>query len=324
MSNKIVFSLFLILLSTAVYSMGNQDNSDSFTIVTSTSIIDDVVRQVAGDSAEIYNLMGKGNDPHSYEPTPRDMAKVERASLVFTNGLGLEENLLSVLETVHGGEIVEVSGTIDLMEAVDHEEGEDHEEGDHDADEDHHADDHEGSDPHSWMSPLNVLKWVDVIEAALTKADPAHDAEYRENAENYRKELRLLDSWIREELAVLPESKRVLVTDHNVFSYFARDYQFRIIGTIIPGFSSNAEPSAGELSRLISILEAQQVNALFIDEAAGEGVLKLAGTLNEESEYDISVYTIISGSLRNEGEPGDSYLSFMKYNVNQIISGLSE
>lgn len=319
MKRNFIFLLFFILIGSAVFAAGSQDDSDSFRLITTTSIIDDVVRQIAGESAEIHNLVGKGNDPHSYEPTPRDMARVERADIVFTNGLGLEESLLRVLETVHKGDIIEVSRTIDLMGALEHEE--EHEEDGHDDDTDHS---HEGSDPHSWMSPLNVLRWVDVVEAALSETDPSNSSIYKSNAHAYRNELKKLDSWIRTELEVLPESKRVLVTDHNVFSYFARDYHFRVIGTIIPGFSSSAEPSAGDISRLIAILEEEQVHAVFIGESAGDGTRKLAETLGEESANPISVHQVLTGSLRADGEDGDSYISFMKYNVNQIISGLSE
>jgi ABC-type Zn uptake system ZnuABC Zn-binding protein ZnuA len=311
MKRNYIFLILFILISPAVFSAGSQEGSDSFKLITTTSIIDDVVRQIVGESAEIHNLMTKGSDPHSYEPTPRDMAKVERADIVFTNGLGLEESLIAVLETVHKGEIVEVSQTIALMGTPEHEE-------------DQSAHEHEGSDPHSWMSPLNVLRWVDVIEAALAEADPLNSSVYKSNADVYRTELNNLDRWMRTELEVLPVSKRILVTDHNVFSYFARDYHFDVIGTIIPGFSSSAEPSAGDISRLISILEKEQVQAVFIGESAGEGTRKLAETLGEESAHPISVHQVLTGSLREDGEEGDSYISFMKYNVLEIISGLSE
>ncbi|MDC7232730.1 MAG: metal ABC transporter substrate-binding protein [Spirochaetales bacterium] len=357
---KLFILLLLALTASVVFAGGSQEESDSITVVTSTSIVNDVVKEIAGDSVEIFSLIAKGTDPHSYEPTPRDMARVETADIVFTNGFDLEENLMSVLETVSTGMIVEVSRTIEA-DYDDHEgeehheddhhdhEGEEHHDDDHHDhegeepheddhhdhegeepheddhhDDDHHGHNHDGADPHTWMSPLNVLQWVDVIEQALAAADPGNSSVYAANADAYRAELLNLDTWIREELDVLPPDHRVLVTDHNVFSHFAEEYDFEVIGTIIPGFSTSAEPSAGEISKLISLLEKEHVEAIFIGEASGEGIRKLAETLNRESDHEISVHEILTGSLREEGSEGDNYIDFMKYNVNQIISGLDK
>ncbi|MDC7241191.1 MAG: metal ABC transporter substrate-binding protein, partial [Spirochaetales bacterium] len=334
---KTLFVSILTLMSVLpAFTAGSREEGVSF--VTTTSIVNDVVLKIAGDDVEIYSLIAKGQDPHGYEPTPRDMARVEKADIVFVNGFDLEENLLSVLETVHTGRIVEVSSRVNAIEGHDHDHDEhdadedhdhdghdheadddhdhdghdheadddhdhdghdheaddDHDHDDHDADDDHAGHSHDGDDPHTWMSPLNVLTWVDVIEKTLTEALPEKAEVFSANAEAYRAELKALDGWIQSELKVLPSEKRVLVTDHNVFGYFARDYGFEVVGTIIPGFSSSAEPSAGDISRLIGVLEAENVSALFVGESAGEGTRKLADTLSREAEQPVGVYEVLT------------------------------
>ncbi len=346
---KTVLIFTLAALSVLPVFAAGSTEKEGVTFVTTTSLVDDAVRRVAGEGIDVYSLIAKGQDPHSYEPTPRDMARVEKADIVFVNGFDLEENLLNVLQTVHTGRIVEVSSSVNSIHGDegnghdadaddDHDDhhqdaGEDHDDHHHDADEDHddhhhdgdedHDDHHhDGDDPHTWMSPLNVMAWVDVIEEALIQALPEQADTFRVNAESYRNELSELDSWIRAELEVIPMEKRVLVTDHNVFGYFARDYGFEVIGTIIPGFSSTSEPSAGDISRLLDLLESEEVNALFVGESAGEGTRKLAETLSSEARHSIGVYGVLTGSLRAEGDEADDYIGFMKFNVKQIISGL--
>ena len=280
-------------------------------VVASTSIVYDVVRTIAGKDADVYGLIKPGIDPHGFEPAPRDIARAESADLIFVNGFGLEENLLSTLEKVKPNAVVEVSSLIDPIEGG----GEVHGE--------HAADHHHAIDPHTWMSPMNVISWVDVIEGALSKADPAHRASYSERASAYRQALIGLHTKIEEEVAKIPVGQRVLLTDHNTLGYFARDYGFKVVGSILSGFSSNTEPSAKDLASLAGIIREHDVQVVFIGETAGDRVLKLSKTLSETVSRPIDVRMLLTGSLTEKGGPGDTYLSFMKYDAGQIVDGLS-
>jgi ABC-type Zn uptake system ZnuABC Zn-binding protein ZnuA len=316
---------------------GSQDTDQSLQVVASTSIITDVVSAVGGDRIVLKGLIASGQDPHSYEPAPRDIAKVEDADIVFVNGFDLEEGLLSIIESVNPDNIVEVSRMVKALEHNDHDaddhDADDHDADDHDADDhdadDHDADDHdtdhhhESGDPHTWMSPLNVISWVDVIVESLADKDPANASYFRSNGEAYIIKLTDLHKKMQETLSVIPEEKRVLVTDHNLFEYFARDYNFKIVGSLIPGYSSSSESSSRETARLLDHLNQEGIPAIFIGDSAGEGVKKLALTLSQESDHDILVKELLTGSLRNPGMEGDSYISFMEYNMKQIVSGLN-
>jgi len=315
MNNKKI--LFITLLGAAFASLnaaGQGDDTGRLRIVTTTGIISDVTGEIAGDLVDQYRLIPPGQDPHSYEPTPRDMAMVEKADLIFVNGFDLEEGLLSVIENVHTGKIIEVSRTVVAITEEEHEENEEPEE-----DEEHHH----SVDPHTWMSPRNVLLWTDVIVKALSEADKVNSSVYSERGLLYSDRLKSLDMSIEEAVSSLPSETRILMTDHDVFGYFARDYGFKVAGTLMKGFLTADDPSSREIADLIELLKREQINAVFIGESSGTGIRKLADTVSRESEREISVIELLTGSLKPSGQQGDSYIGMMEYNVKSIVTGLS-
>jgi ABC-type Zn uptake system ZnuABC Zn-binding protein ZnuA len=331
--------LFTAFITAGLSASGAGDKNGELTVVTTTSIVTDVVKNIAGDHIAVKGLIPQGGNPHNYQPTPREMALVEKADLLLVSGLGLEEALLDALENVSTGKIVEVSSRIEVLafeeDEHDHEAEEDHhneDEHDHEAEEDHHDEDehdheaeedhHHNQDPHTWTSLLNVVTWTEVISDALSELDPANEAAYRANAENYRKQLMDLDSRSREILSAIDEKDRKLVSDHSLFGYFARDYGFEDFGALVPSFSTNAEVSAKDFSELIEEVDEHQVKAVFIGNTAGDAIKKLGAVLVEESDHPIELLTIMTGSLAATGETGDTYLSYFEYNVNQIARGL--
>ncbi len=173
------------------------------------------------------------------------------------------------------------------------------------------------------MSPLNVKLWCDRITQALSGADPASGDFYEENSRLYKAKLDKLDQNIRETLAAIPAEKQVIAADHNVFSYLEKDYGIHVAGTIIPGFSTSAEPSARDIARLLAVLDEQEVSALLVASSSGEGIQKLARTLEKESSRPLKVLPFLTGALAAPGKEGDSYISFMNYNVKQIVKGMT-
>lgn len=281
-------------------------------IVASTTIVGDVLARVAGDAADVTVLMNVGQNPHSYEPEPSDLRVLEEADLVFTNGLGLEVDLLDDVDRMAGGPVVPVSAGIEPIEG---------EEDEHDADDEH--DDHgHAVDPHVWMDPNNVIVWVDNMERILISADPANAETYEANAEAYREELRELDRFIRREVESIPSSRRKLVLDHETFSYFADEYGFETVGTIVPGTSDRAEPSAQEIARLVEVIREEDVRAIFVGRTASRSMERLAQTVADEVGRPVEILPTLTGSLSARGERGDTYLDFVRYNVEQILAGL--
>lgn len=311
------FSLFIIaILLLAGCASAQPSAGDKLQVLATTSIVADVVRQVGGEYVEVTQLLPLGTDPHTFEPRPQDAAAIANARLVFANGAGLEEFLEPLLESAGAmDKLIEVSEGIELLPLEGEEkphEGEEHGH-EHEGEGHHHA----GGDPHTWMSPKNVLVWVENIAEALAKADPRHAKAYRANAEAYAAKLRELDEWIRQQVSQIPPENRSLVADHAVFSYFAHDYGFQQVGTITHSFSTGATPSAQELAALEDQIRAYGVKAIFVGADVNQSLAKQVA-----NDTGIKVVPLYHGSLTDANGPAPTYLDFMRYNVNAIVEAL--
>ena len=201
------------------------------------------------------------------------------------------------------------------------------EEGHHDEDEDHHDDDHgegEGGhdhgefDPHVWMDPTLVAVWATEIAEVLAEVDPSHGAEYARRADTLVGELDELDAWIRDRVAAVPRDRRILVTDHDVFGYFADRYGFTVLDTIIPGFSTVSEPSARHLARLREAIAEHSVPAIFVGLTVNPQVARVVA-----DDLGIEVISVYTGSLSEPDGPAATYREFMRTNVERIVAALS-
>ncbi len=283
-------------------------------VVATTSIVADVVKNIGGDRIAVAALLPIGADIHTYEPTPQDLAKAADARLVFVNGAGLEEFLSVLIENAGAADkVVEVSHGIELKDFGAHSDDHSNEGEDHEGEE--HS--HEGGDPHTWVDPNNVKIWVENIRAALTAADPAGEAAYRANAEAYLKQLDEIDAWIRQQVAQIPAENRKLVTDHQLFGYFAERYGFEQIGAIIPGYSTAAQPTAQEIAAIEDAIRAFGVKAVFVSKAVNPG---LAQRVAEDT--GIQLVGLYHGSLSAPGGEAATYLDYLRYNVTQIVNAL--
>lgn len=280
-------------------------------VVATTNIIGDVVEAVGGEQIALDVLVERGQDPHSYQPVASDLAAIEAAHVIFVNGWGLEEALLSAIEANASGTIVPVSAGVEPLSL------------DEDAHEDH-AENHRAVDPHVWMDPANVMIWVENITQILSKTDPTHQQNYRANAEAYRARLDTLDAAIREQVAQVPPDRRKLVTDHETFNYYAAAYGFEVIGAVVPSFTSTAGVSAGDMAALAGIVVAEEVPAIFVGKTASQQQERLAEALANESGQPVAVIRLYTGSLDAPGQPGDTYIGMMRYNTEQIVAGLAE
>jgi ABC-type Zn uptake system ZnuABC Zn-binding protein ZnuA len=309
-----IFVAALLPLTAACSASARQGEDGRLKVVASTTIVGDVVRQVGRDRIDLTVLFPAGADPHTFEPRPQDMAALSDARVVVLNGLDLEEALEPALGSNVKGIIVHASEGIEVraFEGGEHE-GEEHEGEEHEGEEHHH----EGGDPHTWMDPNNVIVWAENIAAALTEVDPANAASYRANADAYVESLRELDGWIRAETGRIPDGRRKLVTDHLVFGYFADEYGLEQTGALVGSFSTNAAPSAQELAALEDRIREQGVPALFVGKTVNP---ELAEQVARDT--GVKLVPVYTGSLTEPGGEADSYIEFMRYNVNAIVEAL--
>lgn len=287
-------------------------------VVASNSIVADLTSNVAGDRAEVVTLVDPGGDVHTFEPTPEDVAAVAEADLVVENGLELEPWM---------EDIVASSGTdapvVALAEAVDPIPGseEHHEDG---AGEEEHAGDeehgHGESDPHVWQSVPNAKLMVAEARDALIAADPDGAEEYRANADAYLAELDDLQAQVVADLAAVPADQRILVTNHDTFGYFARDYDFEVLGDAFSSITTaGGDPSAADVAALVEEIEASGVPAIFPENVANAGLIE-----NVANEAGVAVApSLYTDALGPEGSDGETYVAMMGYNARTIADALS-
>lgn len=283
-------------------------------VVATTTIVGDVVREIGGEAIALTVLLPVGSDPHTFSPSPRDVVAVSEADVVFINGAGLEEFLSALLENAGGqAEVVDLSAGLTLLEF----EGEPHE-GDHEDEDDAHEDEHHHDvDPHTWTSPRNVLVWVEQIEPVLSRLDAANAVTYQANAAAYRQELTALDAWIAAQIAQIPATRRVLVTDHLVFGYLAAHYGLEQLGAVVTGYSTLAQPSAQELAALEDAIRAYDVPAVFVGSTVNPALAQRVA-----ADTGVELVFLYTGSLTAAAGDAPTYLAYTRYNVNAIGGAL--
>lgn len=430
----------------------NQTIKTELKVIAAESFLADITQQVAGERLTIESLIPIGTDPHAYEPTPRDMARVAESDLLIISGAGLEEWLKGILTNIGGSEkIFEASSGLTSREAREGEEavmsaeekvealcvdlkeqtigqeiiagnnaavaarlnhekehGGNGDPSEHepetkilsiklngtdkeysgfllfDVAEDgeyiitanggsltvtgsdgteteveetlavncaglnggilldlepgeylitlkgfsteitpffagkvggHHH--HEG-DPHFWLDPINVIRYVENIRDRLTATDPNGKETYEKNAAVYIAKLNDLDAWIKQQLSAIPKERRLILTNHESFGYFADRYGFKIIGTIIPSVSTGASPSAQQMARLVDRVRQSGVKAIFLETGSNP---KLAEQIAQETGIKV-VSDLYTHSVTEPAGKAATYIDMMKYNVQEIVKAL--
>jgi ABC-type Zn uptake system ZnuABC Zn-binding protein ZnuA len=269
-------------------------------VVTTFSILEDLVQQVGGERVAVNSLIARGADPHTWEPTPREARMVAQADLLVANGGGFDDWLLRLVENAAKQDTPLVMASQGL-EAIEH---------DHDHDHAHH---HEG-DPHFWLSVPNAIYYVEQITQALTTLSPGDTAYFQERSSKYVRELVELDRWMVEELGAIPEGNRVIVTYHSAFSYLAERYGFTVAEFLV--VNPDSEPSPRELARLVDLLKGLSNRSVFTEPQLSSGTRYMQTLAGETGG---KLYTLYSDSLSAEIP---TYVAMMKYNTLTLLEAL--
>ncbi len=272
-------------------------------IVVSTNILGDVVTEIVGDEADVMTLMRPNADPHSFEVSAQEAARMRTADLVVSNGLGLEEGLQQHLDAVAAdGVPTFVAG--DVVDVLPYSEG-----------------DAAGApDPHFWTDPGRMVDVVDALVPVLQRLPGVDAGAVSAHAGAYRDELRTLDSAMAEAFAGIPERQRALVTNHHVFGYLADRYGFDLVGAVIPGGTTLAAPSASDLADLATAIEATGVPAIFAESSSPD---RLVQALASEAGVQVEVRTLFTESLTEPEGGAPDYLTMMRVNTERIATGLT-
>ncbi len=345
---RLRISVFLVVA--LMLLVGTTQAQDDLRVLATTSIVADVAQNIAGDLLTVDTLVPLGADTHAFEPSTADAARVAEATLLLTVGAGYEGFLGDLLENVGADtvQVIVVSNGVEILafsdghddehadssaEAEDEHEGDDHHLGvlggdlecaadEHEAaDEAHAEEDHEhgACDAHVWTDPANVVIWANNIADAFSAADPANASLYRANADAYIAQLEALQEEIDALMAGVPEAARIIVTNHEFLGYFAYAYGFEVVGTVLPGATTDAEPNPQELAALITLIQAEGARGIFAEVSANS---QLAEVVAQEAGIAV-VTTLYSESLSPADGPAPTYLDYMRYNAQAIASALT-
>ncbi|WP_422778052.1 metal ABC transporter substrate-binding protein [Peribacillus butanolivorans] len=276
-------------------------------IVTTFYSMYEFTKNITKDKAQVDLLIPSNIEPHDWEPTPKDMAAIQKADLLVYNSPFMETWISSIQESLDKDQplFIEASEGIPLMEGSE-------EESDHDDEEsDHHDEDHEQLDPHVWLSPVLAQKEVQTITDAIVKQDPENKDYYESNSQDYIQKLKELDGLYRTTLQ--NASSKEMITQHAAFGYLAKEYGLTQVP--IAGLSPSEEQSPAKLAELKKFAKEHQINVIYFEETTSPKVAQtLAGELGAETE----VLNTLEGLSKEDQEKGLSYIEVMKNNLKSL------
>lgn len=283
--------LFTLALASCTGNRDRQTEEGRLQVLASTSFLADIAQNVAGERTRVDFLLPIGADPHAYQATPQDIVKISESTVLILNGMEYEHFIEPLLENADGERFVVVAS-------------------------DGVGPQKEGN-PHLWLDPVLVITYVENIRDGLIEVDPEGAEIYKAQADAYITKLRELDVYIREQVETIPAERRQLVTNHQAMEYFAARYDFVLVDSLLPSFSSDASASAREITEAIDAIKSSGAPAIFLGSVENPG---LARQISLETGVQI-VNELYLESL-TEGEPAGTYIDMMKYNVSLIVEAL--
>ena len=305
----------LVVLGIAGCDTGKENSSQTTSataeskkiqVVTTNSIIYDMTKNIAGDLVDLHSIVPVGQDPHEYEPLPEDVQKVQKADLIFYNGINLEnaEDAWFTKMVKNAGKVADkdyfaVSDGVDVIYL----EG---------------ANEKGKEDPHAWLNIENGVIYAKNIAKQLIAKDPKNKETYEKNLAAYVEKLEALDKDAKQRIAKIPEEKRLIVTSEGCFKYFSKAYDIK--SAYIWEINTEEEGTPEQIANLVRQLRASKVPSLFVESSVDDRPMK---TVSQETGLPI-FSTIFTDSVAESGKDGDSYYSMMKWNLDKIIEGLSK
>jgi len=301
--------LFLFLISVGLFScrreQQNQRNAaEKIRIVATTGMIGDAVKRIAGDHAEVISLMGPGVDPHLYKATHGDLRHLTEADIIFYNGLHLEGKMGEVFEKLARTKpVVAIGEEIpdNRLRKVPGFQG--------------------AFDPHIWFDVNLWAEAVGIISTRLQSYDSIHASEYAIRSNRYVGQLDSLDQSVREAIAAIPESQRVLITAHDAFGYFGDAYGIEVRG--LQGISTLSEFGLRDVTELVNFIIARKVKAIFVETSVSGRSIEAVVEGCREKGWNVSIGgSLYSDAMGASGTPQGSYMGMVHANVRTIVESL--
>jgi len=297
----------LLLVITLVFNCKSEPKDNGkLNIVTTTSMITDLVKNIGGDVINIQGLMGSGVDPHLYKASEGDVSKLVNADIIFYNGLHLEGKLVEVFEKMGSSTKtpIALAGQLDKKNLI-------------------------GSnyfvsnfDPHVWFDIAYFKQFAKKVAQVLSEQDPDNSETYKLNEIVYLKKLDKLQEDVKGVVEALPAEKRILVTAHDAFNYFGEAYKFKVVG--LQGLSTATEAGVKDVQKLAAFIIENKVKAIFVESSVPRRTIEALQEAVKSKGHDVSIGgTLFSDALGNEGTPEGTYVGMFRYNVKTIVSALN-
>ncbi|OUR94005.1 manganese transporter [Flavobacteriales bacterium 34_180_T64] len=299
--NIYILFVFMVLLN----CKNDAPDNGKLNVVTTTSMITDLVKNIGGDQINLQGLMGSGVDPHLYKASEGDVSKLANADLIFYNGLHLEGKLVEVFEKMQSQNI----NTIALADVIDKNTL---------IGSDYFASNY---DPHVWFNIDYFKQFANQVTQVLSKKDPANSELYIKNEKLYLTKLIHLENKISSVIEALPEEQRILVTAHDAFNYFGKNYGFEVVG--LQGLSTATEAGVQDVQKLAAFIIEKNVKAIFVESSVPKRTIEALQAAVKSKNHDVSIGgTLYSDALGNAGTIEGTYIGMFEYNVNTIVNAL--
>ncbi|WP_427834513.1 metal ABC transporter substrate-binding protein [Actinobacillus pleuropneumoniae] len=270
-----------------------------FKVVTTFTVIQDIAQNVAGDKAVVESITKPGAEIHDYQPTPKDIAKAQKADLILWNGMNLERWFERFFENVKGKPAVVVTEGITPIAIT---------EGEY----------KNLPNPHAWMSSANALQYIENIRAALVKYDPKNAESYNQNAKVYAEKVKAIAEPLRQRLSVIPEPQRWLVTSEGAFSYLAQDYQLKEL--YLWAINAEEQGSPQQVKKVIDGVKANNIPVVFSESTVSDKPAKQVA--KETGALYGGVLYVDSLSTKDGAVP--TYLDLLKVTISTIVDGFEK
>ena len=284
------------LLAALVLISGAAEAADKPVAVATFSILADLTQRIAGDHVQVLTLVGPNGDAHVFEPGPKESAELADSPLLIANGLGFEPWLqrLEDASSFKGRMVIATDGVTPLK-----------------------GNEELGpTDPHAFQDLANARIYAANIEKGLSEADPAHAAEYKANADKLIADMAALDKELKAEFAAIPQERRRILTSHDAFQYFGKAYGIEFVA--VQGVSTEAEPSAEDLAKIVRQARDGHLTAIFLENMADP---RLAETVAQESGVRMGG-ELFADALSEPDGPAPDYLSLVRYNAKQLLAAM--
>ena len=295
--NWIIYIVMVLCTGLMITGCGTKVRSfksqDKILVVTTIYPVYDFVSNIAGERAEIINLVPAGTEPHDFELSTGDMQLLEEADLFIYNGAGMEHFVDKTLDAVSNKELiaVEAAGTVKTLESG------------------------EKTDPHTWLSVQNAISESEVIKDAFIQIDAEHKEVYEKNFEDYKDRLEALDKTYKEELSGL--SRNTIVVAHEAFGYLCAAYGLK--QNAVEGLTADSEPDSAKMKEIIDFCREEDIQVIFFEELVSP---KVANAIAEEIGAETMVLNPIEGLTASQEEEGLDYISLMEENLEALKKAL--